>query len=124
MKDIKQHSSLTPKQSAYIQAYASPDSASFGNSYQSALLAGYSFQTARNMTHLRPEWLSENIGQMAVIKPQEIMQELTTVIHNENEPTIIRLKAMELSMKAYSMLQQRTATEPTAVSISIDLSQS
>jgi len=113
---------LTPRQNAYLEAYTTPSSATFGNSYRSAITAGYSSQTARNITHLQPEWLSENIGQIAIIQPGEIMQELTAVIHNDNEPTIIRLKAMELSMRAYDMLQKhRGEPETQLVHVSLDL---
>jgi hypothetical protein len=64
---------LTPRQSKYLHGYHDPASATFGNSYQSAVAAGYSVQTARNFNHLQPEWLSENIGQMTstAISPGE-----------------------------------------------------
>ena len=112
---------LTPRQTAYIAAYTAPASPSFGNSLQSALSAGYSVQTARNMTHLRPEWLSENIGNL-VIKPEQIMQTLTAIIYDDNEPTIIRLKAMELSMRAYNMLQRKELTSTQTVNLSLNVS--
>ncbi|MEO5950130.1 MAG: hypothetical protein ABIQ04_01645 [Candidatus Saccharimonadales bacterium] len=112
---------ITPRQTTYITAYSNPDSPSFGNSYRSALQAGYSDQTARNMTHLQPEWLSENIGKLSVIKPDEIMQRLTDIIHNENEPTIVRLKAVEMAMKAYSMLAHTREKPTETVLLNINL---
>jgi len=111
----------TPRQTAYLTAYTQPDSPTFGNSYRSAVAAGYSYQTARNMTHMQPTWLSEKLGQIAVIQPEEIMQELTRVIADSNEPTIIRLKAMEMSMKAYNMLQQHRDTIPATVNLNVSL---
>jgi hypothetical protein len=113
----------TPRQNAYIQAYTTPSSPSFGNSYRSALVAGYSDQTARNLTHLQPEWLSANIGQIVQpIQPDELMTVLTDVIHDDMEPTIIRLKAVELTMRAYNMLAQRQERAPVAVELSVNLS--
>lgn len=113
---------LTPRQNAYIRAYSDPASVSFGNSYQSALNAGYSDQTARNLTHLRPTWLSEKLGELATIRPDEIMTVLTGIIHDESEPTVVRLKAIEMTMRAYNMLAQRREEKPQAVQLSVDLS--
>lgn len=115
--------STTPRQSAFLKSYTDPTSTSFGNCYQSALAAGYSVTTARNLTHLNPAWLSDNIGQIAeIIEPDDIMKELTAIINSDTEPTIIRLKAIEMTMKAYSMLVQRKeVATPEVVTLSIDL---
>jgi hypothetical protein len=113
---------LSPRQYAYVEAYARPESGTFGNAYQSALKAGYSQTTARNITHLKPGWLSDNIGQLTHIQPEDIMQELTNIIRSDTEPTIVRLKAIEMTMRAYSMLVQHRVPSASAVSISIDLS--
>ena len=113
---------LTPRQSTYMQTYADPDSSTFGNSYKSALSAGYSNQTARNLSHLNPEWRSENIGQMAVISPDDIMRELTAIINNGAEPTIVRLKGIEMCMKAYSMMVQREEQKTEVVNLNLNLS--
>jgi phage terminase small subunit len=112
---------LTPRQGAYMQAFTDPESVSFGNSYQSAITAGYSEFTARNLSHLNPEWRSENIGQIATIRPEEIMKVLTEVIHDKNEPTIVRLKAIEMTMRAYSMLVPRKEPTSTVVTLNVDL---
>jgi hypothetical protein len=112
---------LTPRQSAYLQAYTDPVSSSFGNSYQSAIKAGYSLQTARNLTHLRPAWYSANIGQIAIISPDDIMRELTAIIQSDIEPTIVRLKAIEMTMRAYSMMVQTKESERQTVTLSLDL---
>ncbi len=111
---------LTTRQAAYLRGYTDPMSPSFGNSYRSALSSGYSDTTARNITHLMPAWLSENIGKLSTILPDEIMTVLT-VIYDDNEPTIIRLKALELSMKAHSMLTQKKSNTPEHVMITVDL---
>jgi phage terminase small subunit len=114
---------LTPRQSAFLRAYTAPDSTSFGNAYQSARAAGYTEQTSKNITHLQPGWLSENIGQIAsVIEPEQIMQKLTSIINDIGEPTIVKLKAIEMTMKAYSMLVQRREQKTETVTLNIDLS--
>lgn len=115
---------LTPRQSQYLHGYHDPTSPTFGNSYRSALAAGYSVQTARNFNHLQPDWLSENIGQMTAmaISPEQIMATLTNIINDDSEPTIIKLKAMEMTMKAYNMLVQRRETTPAVVTLNVDLS--
>ncbi len=98
------------------------DSASdtFGNAYRSAVSSGYSHQTARNFNHLKPEWLSENIGQVvSTIQPEELTHVLTNIVHSEVEPTIIKLKAMEMMMRYHGMLKPQAA--PTTVTLSVDL---
>lgn len=113
---------LTPRQSRFIQAYSSPDSPSFANAYQSAKTAGYSDLTARNITHLRPQWYSDSIGQIAsTVEPQQLTEVLTAVIYSDMEPTILKLRAVELMMKYYGMLKQ-SQTSTTAVAVNIDLS--
>jgi phage terminase small subunit len=115
---------LTPRQSAFLRAYSSPDSPSFGNTYQSALAAGYSTQTARNFTPKRTAWMSDIVGQMAentAITQEQIMTRLTEIINDPTEPTIIKLKSIELTMKAYNMLAQRRETAPKVVTLNVDL---
>ena len=121
MKSNTKVTVLSPRQIAYMRAYTEPISPSFGNSYQSAVYAGYSRQTAKNFMSLNRQWLSENIRQLAVIKPEELMQELAGIIQSNTEPTIIRLKAIELNMRAYSMFAQAKKPEPKSVTLSIDL---
>ena len=115
-------STLTPRQTTYVQAYTDPASATFGNSYQSARTAGYSDQSARNFTPKRTAWMSDTVGQMAttVISPDEIMATLTAIIHDQSQPTIIRLKAVEMSMRAYNMMNN-TKEAAVTVQLNIDL---
>jgi hypothetical protein len=56
------------------------------------------------------------------ISPDEIMNTLTAIIHDEIQPTIIRLKSIELTMKAYNMLAQRPESVPVTVALNVDLS--
>ena len=121
MTNTKQLTQLTPRQADFMRLYTSPDSPSFSNCYQSAIAAGYSDQFARNLIHLNPSWLSTSIGQIAAIQPDELMTELARIIKDASEPTIIRLKAIQLNMQAYSMLSQRKDQENTVVELHVDL---
>jgi len=115
---------VTVRQANFIDYYTKPDSESFSNAYRSARRAGYSDQTSRNLTHLKPKWLSETIGQLtsSVIKPEEITGVLTHVIYTNEEPTIIKLKAIELMMKYYKMLSPQNDNEPVFLNVKVDLS--
>lgn len=111
---------LTPRQSAFMRAYSEPTSSSFGNSYQSALTAGYSDQFARNLTHLNPKWLSDFIeNSVTTIQPEQLTQVLSDVVYSDTEPTIIKLKAAELLMKYHGMLKQQQTAK--TVTLNIDL---
>jgi hypothetical protein len=106
---------LTPR-----QGKLNPASPSFGNCYRSAITAGYSDQTARNLMHLNPSWLSDNIGHLAQsIQPEQLTQVLSAVIYSDNEPTLIRLKAAELMMRYHGMLRQQTVKATIAVNVDL-----
>ena len=62
---------LTPQQELFLAEYVNPKSPNFGNAMQSALKAGYSKEYAENITHLMPDWLSENIGDMKRLRRAE-----------------------------------------------------
>lgn len=115
---------LTPRQSAFVHAYSNPDSPTFSNTYKSALAAGYSEQSARNFTPKRNAWMSDIVGEMAenaAISPEQIMATLTDIIHDDMEPTIIKLKAIEMTMRAYNMLVQQRDNSPKVVTLNVDL---
>jgi hypothetical protein len=80
---------LTPQQELFLERYTNPKSPTFGNAMQSALTAGYAQEYAENITHLMPEWLSENLGDMRRLKKAE--KNLTEVqnievINEEGKP--------------------------------------
>ncbi len=62
---------LTPQQELFLASYTNPKSETFSNATQSAIKAGYAKEYAENITHLMPEWLSENIGDMKRLKRAE-----------------------------------------------------
>lgn len=53
---------LTPQQTEFARYYFDPTSKTYSNALQSALKAGYSQETAENITHIMPKWLSELFG--------------------------------------------------------------
>ena len=97
---------ITPRQERFIDLYFDVKSPTFGNCYQSAKSAGYSTETARNLTHNRPKWLSEKLGKMQTMEPQLLLMKLTDVINSPNESTYNKLKAIDMMMRHYKMFGQ------------------
>lgn len=94
---------LDPRQERFIDLYLSADSLTFGNCYQSAKRAGYSTETSRNLTHNRPKWLSEKLGQMQTMEPELLLLKLTTIINSPLEATQNKLRAIDMMMKHFKM---------------------
>jgi hypothetical protein len=96
-------SALDPRQDKFLELYFSVSSPTFGNCYQSALGAGYTHETARNLTHNRPKWLSEKLGQMQTMEPELLLLKLTGIINDRAETTPNKLRAIDMMMKHYQM---------------------
>ena len=94
---------LDPRQSKFMSLYINPRSKTFANCYQSALAAGFSNQTAKNLTHNKPGWYSEILGQIRTMEPEHILAKLQHIINNPNEPTQNVLKAIDMLMKHSGM---------------------
>jgi len=94
---------LDPRQEKFLDLYLSVTSSSFGNCYQSALRAGYTNETARNLMHNRPKWLSEKLGQMQTMEPELLLLKLTGIINDYAETTQNKLRAIDMMMKHYQM---------------------
>lgn len=100
------YDALDPRQERFIELYLNPDSPSFGNCYQSALNAGYTHETAKNLTHNRPKWLSEKLGQMKVMEPEHLVLKLAQIINNPDELTQNKLRAINMLMKHSRMFNE------------------
>lgn len=100
---------LDPRQEKFISLYCDPSSKFFGNCFQSAAAAGYSVQTARNLTHNRPAWLSEKLGQLQVMEPETLLLKLTAIIDNPREGTQNKLRAIDMMMKHFQMFGPQVA---------------
>ena len=60
-----------PRQELYLANYLDPESDTFSNSLQSALKAGYSQEYAESLKAQMPDWLSEKLGDAALVKAAE-----------------------------------------------------
>lgn len=109
-------SQLDPRQQRFMEYYLDANSVTFSNCYGSAVRAGYSEQTARNLTHLRPAWLSEIIGQNVTFEPADLLAKLAQIIDDRNETTQNKLRAIDMMMKHYHMF---APTSVTAVQLNI-----
>lgn len=104
------HSALDPRQKRFIDLYLDVNSASFGNCYRSAISAGFSDQTARNLTHNKPRWYSEIIGQNEGVQPEHLLLKLTDIINSPNETTHNKLKAIDMLMRQKGMYRSDVIT--------------
>lgn len=99
---------LDPRQKRFVELYLDVDSDTFGNCYQSAIGAGFTDQTARNLTHNKPKWYSEIIGQDEGVQREHLVLKLTEIINNKSETTQNKLKAIDMMMKYRGMYQPLT----------------
>jgi hypothetical protein len=99
---------LDPRQKRFIDLYLDVDSKTFGNCYQSAIGAGFTDQTARNLTHNKPKWYSEIIGQSEGVQSEHLVLKLTEIINDKSETTQNKLKAIDMMMKYRGMYQNST----------------
>jgi len=86
---------LTPQQEKFLTAFLDPASPTWSNYYKSALAAGYKEEYAQNISHLMPEWLSESIGDNALIK--KALVNLQEFLEGESED--LRWKSTNLVLK-------------------------
>lgn len=98
---------LDPRQQRFIESYFNVDSQTFGNSLQSAIAAGYSMETSKNLTHNRPRWLSEKLGQLLIMEPEHLLLKLSQIINSPQETTQNKLKAIDMMMKHRQMFGKR-----------------
>ncbi len=98
---------LDPRQREFFGHYMDANSPTFGNCYQSALRAGYTDQTARNLMHLRPAWLSEIIGQNTKFEPEDLLAKLGEIINDRGETTQNKLRAIDMMMEHHRMYGDR-----------------
>ncbi len=103
--DTQSYIPLAPRQQRFMELYLDVDSKTFGNCYQSAIGAGFTDQTARNLTHNKPKWYSDLIGKNSGIQPEHLILKLTGIINDENETTQNKLRAIDMLMKHKGMYQ-------------------
>ncbi len=103
--DTQSYIPLAPRQQRFMELYLDVDSKTFGNCYQSAIGAGFTDQTARNLTHNKPKWYSDLIGQNSGIQAEHLLLKLTDIINDSNETTQNKLRAIDMLMKNKGMYQ-------------------
>ncbi len=101
---------LDLRQQKFVELYCDTGSATYSNCYQSALAAGYTEQTARNLSHNRPTWLSDKLGQLRVFEPQDLVAKLSQIIDNPHETTANQLKAIDMLLKVNNMYRPAVHT--------------
>jgi hypothetical protein len=94
---------LDPRQKRFMSLYLNTDSVTFGNCYRSAIKAGFSDLTARNLTHNKPKWYSEILGQQQGVQPEHLLLKLTDIINDTGVSTQNKLKAIDMLMKHNGM---------------------
>lgn len=106
---------LTPQQELFLVSYTDPKSPTFGNALQSALKAKYTNSYANNITNLLPEWLSENIGDMKLVKKatKNLDMALDGLLDEEEKSKAIQYKATEFALKTLSKEKFSERTELT-----------
>lgn len=106
---------LKPKQRATLENWLKPDSETYGNLYQSCIKAGFRPSYALNISHLRPNWLSESIESIDFnhqhIKAgiQQLATQTTDPVDSRS-PADTRLKAYEILAKITGMIDSKTNT--------------
>lgn len=96
-----------PRQEKFLSAYLDPKSPTWSNALQSALHAGYEQEYAENITHLMPTWLSDAIGDSALISKAlvNLQEALDGYMDTEQGPKQIKWKATESTLK--SLLKEK-----------------
>ncbi len=101
---------LAPRQQRFLELYCDANSSTFGNCYQSAIAAGFSDMTARNLTHNKPSWYSEKLGQIKIMEPEDLLGKLTEIINSGVETTASKLRAIDMLLKVNKMYQPNVQT--------------
>lgn len=73
---------LNPQQELFLASYTNPNSATFGNAYQSALKAGYTEEYSQNMIGKDLKWLSVYVSDMGMLaKAEKVLNETLEMEH-------------------------------------------
>lgn len=110
-----------PRQSIFLSCYLDPKSETFSNALQSALKAGYEQEYAENITSLMPDWLSEAIGDMNLIKKAEknLLYFLTDTKDERIKADITKFVSERLNKKKYSSRQEVTGKDGEKLEVNI-----
>lgn len=108
---------LNPRQKRFSKYYLDVKSKTFANCYQSAIKAGFSDMTAKNLTHNKPLWLSEIIGENTGAQPEHLLIKLTDIMNRPNETTTNQLKAIDMLMRCKGMYKSSVNLQVNQINI-------
>lgn len=120
---------LTPQQELFLSYYINPKSDTFGNAYTSAVKAKYEESYARNISGEMPDWMRENMGDMAMLRKAEKVLEKTLedeyaieTIYNEGEevgekinPALSKIQQDSAKFLAERLAKQKYSTRQELV---------
>lgn len=108
-----------PKQETFIKHYIDPKSRTFGNTYQSALLAGYSDSYARKLSSksIGNQWIGDYVNKV-VLSPDHIVQGISNLAITSIRDSD-KLRAYELLAKLQGLLVDKS----TNTNLNINLEQ-
>lgn len=95
---------FTPQQELYIKYYTDPKSATFSNSTQSGLKAGFSQDYSENIVSRRPEWFIEGVekrrrNSLVELAEKNLEKAMQGLLDDpEKGAKIIQYKATEFSL--------------------------
>lgn len=98
----------SPKQQLFIEYWLTPTSETFGNSYRSALKAGFKSTYAYNIMNVTPKWLLSSIDRLDM-QDEHIkagIQQIALAAPNSRSPDDTRLKAYETLGKIRGMIDK------------------
>jgi len=106
-----------PKQETFMFHYLDPTSKTFGNIYQSGLLAGYSDSYAKKLASksIANQWIGDYVNKM-VLQPDHIVQGIQKLAITSIRDSD-KLRAYELLAKMQGMLIDRSANLTANVSL-------
>lgn len=110
--DLRAIQKPTKKQTVFIEQWLNPKSKTFANTYQSAIVAGYSDSTARVMTanSRNTPWIQQIKQLLTHMQPQHIyaaMQQIALEGKSDRD----KLRALELMGKHQGMFIDRSQSE-------------
>lgn len=102
----------TPQQLEFMRLWLNPQSSTFGNAYQSGILAGYSEKYANQIAtpSLNNKWLTD-YKNLVVLTGEHIQQgisEIAKEARDSRSPDDTRLKAYEILAKIQGLLDGAT----------------
>lgn len=114
---------LTPQQEQFLSYYTDPKSETFSNALRSALKANYSQEYSESITYQMPEWLSENVGDMKLLRKAE--KKLNSALDYEpvneegkidtallkTQTDVAKFVAERLNKNKYSARQEQTGKD-------------